>query len=87
MGLQFERSASGVESDGSEVGKAAKMQEALFLQAISECGDFPSFTKRSYPCWVISLTRLRSFEELPEHEVRTSATRRSRRIPPLNSDK
>jgi hypothetical protein len=51
------------------------MQEELFLQAVSECDDFPAFTKRSYPCWVISLTQLRTFEELPEHEVRTTVAR------------
>ena len=66
-GLKLDVSASAVELDGP-VGKAAKMQEQLFLQAVSECDEFPSFTKRSYPCWVMSLTQLRAFNELPQHE-------------------
>ena len=66
-GLKLDVSASAVESDGP-VGKAAKMQEQLFLQAVSECDEFPSFTKRSHPCWVMSLTQLRAFNELPQHE-------------------
>ena len=66
-GLKLERSSSAVESSGP-IGKAAKMQEALFAQAIAECREFPSFTARKYPCWVISLTNLKAFDELPEHE-------------------
>ena len=38
------------------------------MQAVSEITEFPSFTKRSYPCWVMSLTNLATFNELPEHE-------------------
>ena len=44
------------------------MQGQMFLQAVKECVEFPSFTKRSHPCWVISLTELRAFDELPIHE-------------------
>ena len=66
-GLKLDRSASTVESDGP-VGKAAKMQEQLFLQAISECHELPAFTKRLYPCWVMPLTTLLGYEELVEHE-------------------
>ena len=69
MGLKLETSASSTESgEGGSVGKAAKMQEKLFMQAVAECTDFPSFTKRLYPCWVLSLTNLAAFSELPEHE-------------------
>ena len=69
IGLKLDVSASAVELDGP-IGKAAKMQEELFMQAVSECDEssFPSFTKRSYPCWVISLTNLTTYDELPEHE-------------------
>ena len=38
------------------------------MQAVAEITEFPSFTKRNYPCWVISLTNLAQFKELPEHE-------------------
>ena len=66
-GLKLEISSSAVESS-EPIGKAAKMQEAIFAQAIAECNDFPSFATRKYPCWVISLTNLRAFDELPQHE-------------------
>ena len=65
-GLKLEAAASSAE-DGP-VGKAAKMQEQMFLTAVGECTDFPSFTKRLYPCWVISLTNLAALDELPHHE-------------------
>ena len=38
------------------------------MQAVGEIAEFPSFAKRAYPCWVMSLTNLAAFEELPEHE-------------------
>ena len=39
------------------------------MQAVSECdGNIPSFTKRHYPCWVIPLTALLDYDELPVHE-------------------
>ena len=38
------------------------------MQAVGEIADFPSFAKRTYPCWVMSLTNLAAFEELPCHE-------------------
>ena len=66
-GLKLEAAASGAES-GGPVGKAAKMQEQMFMNAVSECTSFPSFTKRLYPCWVISLTNLAALDELPQHE-------------------
>ena len=66
-GLKLESTASSAESAGP-VGKAAKMQEQMFMSAVAECTDFPSFTKRLYPCWVISLTKLATFDELPHHE-------------------
>ena len=66
-GLKLDVSASIVESAGP-VSKAAKMQEELFLQAVKECNDLPSFTKRSHPCWVMSVTRLQAFDALPIHE-------------------
>ena len=66
-GLKLEISSSAVESS-EPIGKAAKMQEAIFAQAIAECNDFPSFATRKYPCWVISLTNLKAFDELPQHE-------------------
>ena len=57
-----------MELDGP-VGKAVKMQEELFMQAVSECGgNIPSFNKRLYPCWVIPLTALLDYDELPIHE-------------------
>ena len=65
-GLKLEAAASSAE-DGP-VGKAAKMQEQMFLTAVGECTDFPSFTKRLYPCWVISLRNLAALDELPHHE-------------------
>ena len=65
-GLKFQSTASSAE-DGP-VGKAVKMQEELFMAAVAECTDFPSFTKRPYPCWVISLTNLAALDELPHHE-------------------
>ena len=69
-GLKVETSASAAEIEAAgPVGKAAKMQEQMFLTAIDECTEFPSFTKRLYPCWVISLTNLTAFIELPEHEL------------------
>ena len=67
IGLKLETTSSSAES-GGPVGKAAKMQEELFMQAVAECTEFPSFNKRLYPCWVISLTNLTSFGELPQHE-------------------
>ena len=67
-GLELKTSASSVESAAGPVGKAAKMQEQMFMSAVAECTDFPSFTKRLYPCWVISLTNLAAFSELPQHE-------------------
>jgi hypothetical protein len=67
-GLKLELSSSAVESS-EPIGKAAKMQEAIFAQAIAECNDFPSFATRKYPCWVISLTNLKAFDELPQHEL------------------
>ena len=66
-GLKLESTASSAESAGP-VGKAAKMQEQMFMSAVAECTDFPSFTKRLHPCWVISLTKLATFDELPHHE-------------------
>jgi hypothetical protein len=66
-GLKLDVSASTVESAGP-VSKAAKMQEELFLQAVKECNELPSFTKRSHPCWMISVTRLQAFDALPVHE-------------------
>ena len=66
-GLKLETAPSSAES-GGPVGKAAKMQEELFMQAVAECTEFPSFTKRLYPCWVISLTNLKTFDELEKHE-------------------
>ena len=51
------------------------MQEQLFMAAVAECTDFPSFTKRLYPCWVISLTNLTTFDELPQHEGKHSIHR------------
>ena len=68
-GLKLENTASSAESE--PVGKAAKMQEQMFMSAVAECTDFPSFTKRLYPCWVISLKNLAAFSELPEHEGNT----------------
>ena len=68
-GLTLDISPSGVEA-GGPVGKAAKMQEQLFLSAVSECTELASFTKKVYPCWVISLTNLKEVDEIPEHEVR-----------------
>lgn len=38
------------------------------MQAVSEIDQFPPFTKRAYPCWVVSLTNLAAFDELPAHE-------------------
>ena len=38
------------------------------MQAVAECTEFPSFTKRQYPCWVISLTNLTELGELVQHE-------------------
>ena len=66
-GLKLEISSSTVEAAGP-VGKAAELQQAMFRQALSECEELPSFTKRSYPCWVLSLTNLCELDELPEHE-------------------
>ena len=66
-GLKLDFSASTVE-DAGPVSKAAKMQEQLFLQAVKECNHLPSFTKRSHPCWMISVTRLQAFDALPVHE-------------------
>ena len=66
-GLKLESTASSAES-GGPVGKAAKMQEQMFMSAVAECTEFPSFAKRLYPCWVISLTNLIAFDELPYHE-------------------
>jgi hypothetical protein len=69
-GLTLETSASLVEVEAAgPIGKAAKLQEQMFMAAVDECTDFPSFTKRSYPCWVISLTNLTAFGELPVHEA------------------
>ena len=66
-GLKLEIASSSAES-GGPVGKAAKMQEELFMHAVAECTEFPSFTKRLYPCWVISLTNLAAYGELVQHE-------------------
>jgi hypothetical protein len=66
-GLKLEVTASVTESDGP-VGKAQKMQEDMFVQAVAECAEWPSFTKRHHPCWVISLTNLAALDELPHHE-------------------
>jgi hypothetical protein len=66
-GLHLEPSASGVESS-APVGKAAKVQEELFMQTVSQTTKFPSFAARKYPCWVISLTNLMAFDVLPQHE-------------------
>ena len=65
--LKLEMTPSTAESDGP-VGNASAIREALIVQAVSECTDFPSFTKRLYPCWVISLLNLSAFDELPQHE-------------------
>ena len=70
-GLKLETTASSVELSDGPVGKAAKMQEQMFMAAVAECTDFPSFTKRLYSCWVISLTNLAAYEELPQHEGNT----------------
>jgi hypothetical protein len=40
----------------------------MFMEAVATCTEFPSFAIRKYPCWVISLTNLKEFDELPEHE-------------------
>ena len=67
-GLELKTSASSVESAAGPVGKAVKMQEQMFTSTVAECTDFPSFAKRLYPCWVISLTKFAAFSELPQHE-------------------
>ena len=67
-GLKLEMTPSTAESDGP-VGNASAIREALIVRAVSECSDFPSFTKRLYPCWVISLSNLiTAFDQLPKHE-------------------
>jgi hypothetical protein len=38
------------------------------MQAVSAITEFPSFSKRAYPCWVMSLTNIATFDELPAHE-------------------
>ena len=38
------------------------------MQAVNEITSLPSFAKREYPCWVMSLTKLATFDELPAHE-------------------
>ena len=68
-GLRLKTTASTIEVEAAgPTGKAAKMQEELFMQAVAECTEFPSFTKRQYPCWVISLTNLTELGELVQHE-------------------
>jgi hypothetical protein len=68
-GLLLETSQSTIEATGSEkLSRAAELQKSMFMEAVAECTDFPSFVIRKYPCWVISLTRLQGFDELPEHE-------------------
>ena len=70
-GLKLQSTASSAEESGGPLSKAAKMQEQMFMAAVGECTDFPSFTKRLYPCWVISLTNLAALDELPQHEGNT----------------
>ena len=68
-GLLLETSQSSVEENGSEnLSRAAQLQASMFMDAVAECTSFPSFVVRKYPCWVISLTNLKAFDELPEHE-------------------
>ena len=68
-GLLLETSQSSIEATGSEkLSKAAELQASMFMEAVAKCTDFPSFVIRKYPCWVISLTNLKKFDELPEHE-------------------
>ena len=77
-GLKLESTASSVEKEAAgPIGKAAKMQEQMFMAAVNECTDFPSFAKRLYPCWVISLTNLAALDELPQHEGNTRCNRAS----------
>ena len=66
-GLELEVAASAVELS-TPIGKAAAIQMQMFMEAVKETTDFPSFTSRSYPCWVISLTSLAAYDELPAHE-------------------
>ena len=70
-GLKIDVSASMVEQsvDSSQpAGRAAKTQQELFMSAAKALTETPSFTRRSYPCWVVSLTHLRDFDEFPQHE-------------------